>query len=61
MKSLIFLNLNHYKQIMPYNPIIHRRHSMRLKGYDYRLLAVFNYQAGLYGVMKEKIEKIEGK
>ena len=31
------------------------------KKYDYRLAAVFNFQAGLYGVMKEEIEKIEGK
>jgi len=27
----------------------------------YRLPPVFNFQAGLYRVMKEKIEKIEGK
>jgi len=46
---------------MPNNPTIHHRRSICLKASDYRLPAVFNFQAGLYWVKKEEIEKIEGK
>jgi hypothetical protein len=35
---------------MPYNPDIHHRRSIRLKGYDYWLTPIFNSQAGLYFV-----------
>jgi REP element-mobilizing transposase RayT len=41
MKEL--LTLNDFQSSMPYNPAIHHRHSIRLKGYDYS-------QAGLYFV-----------
>jgi len=37
---------------MPYNPAIHHRSSIRLKGYDYWLTPIFNSQAGMYFVTK---------
>lgn len=33
---------------MPYDPNKHHRRSIRLKGYDYWLMPIFNSQAGLY-------------
>jgi hypothetical protein len=42
-KTFIFVAKKYLNKIMPYNPNLHHRRSIRLKGYDYS-------QAGLYFV-----------
>jgi hypothetical protein len=43
---------------MPYDPAIHYRRSIRLKGYDYWLTPIFNSQEGICFVTICCMEKI---